>query len=63
MLKKDSETWKLAKKLSRRKHANKKPIELSECGTKVKFMYLLRGNTCWLSFLDLQALCLNKARK
>lgn len=54
MLKKDSEAWKLAKKLSRRKHVNSKPIELSECGTKVKFVYLLHGNTSWLSFEEMK---------
>jgi hypothetical protein len=43
MLKKNSETWKLAKKLSNRKYCLWKPIELLSDDT-VKVYSIIRGN-------------------
>lgn len=43
-LKKNSEAWKLALRISRRKGANRTPIKLSPDGKIVTFRSLIRGN-------------------
>lgn len=59
MLKKNSEIWKLAKKLSNRKYCLWKPLELVSDNT-VKVYSIIRGNK-WL--LDLKTLKLLDNRK
>lgn len=49
-LKKNSEIWKLAKKLSNRKYCLWKPLELVSDNT-VKVYSIIRGNT-WIVTLD-----------
>ena len=50
MLKKNSEAWQLAKKLTRRKHCHYIPIELLSNGN-IAMQSTIRGNT-WIVTLD-----------
>lgn len=54
--KKDSEAWRIAKKIARRKHSHKIPIALSDDGQRVQFMSLIRGNTWWYTLRELHLL-------
>ena len=51
MPKKDSEAWKLAQRICRRKGTNRRAIALSDDGAIVTFQSLIRGNT-WSRSLD-----------
>lgn len=53
ILKKDSEAWQLALKLSRRKYIHWTPLHLNEDGS-VKVRGLIRGNEWTLTLQDLQ---------
>ena len=55
MLKKNSEAWQLAKKLSRRRYSNSIPIELLS-NEDVKMQSLIHGNTWVLSLSELKLL-------
>lgn len=55
MLKKNSEAWQLAKKLSRRRYSNSIPIELLPDGN-VKMQSLIRDNVWVLSLSELKLL-------
>lgn len=56
MKKKDSEAWRIAKKITRSKRSCSMPIALSEDGQSVQFMSLIRGNTWWYTLRELRLL-------
>lgn len=51
VLKKDSESWRLAQRICRRKGASRRAIALSDDGATVTIQSLIRGNT-WTRTLD-----------
>jgi hypothetical protein len=53
MLKKNSEAWQLAKKLTRRKYCNHIPIELLP-NDNVVMKSIIRGNTWIVTFSELK---------
>ncbi len=57
MKKQESEAWRLALRISRRKGVNRRPVALSEDGLSVTFESTIRGNTwvCDLAHLRLVA--------
>lgn len=54
MLKKESEAWKLAKRMARRKSCHWVPVELSPCGTVVMVQSIIRGNYWRKTLQDLR---------
>lgn len=56
MKKKDSEAWRIAKKITRSKYSCAIPIALSHDGQSVQFMSLIRGNTYWRTLRELRLL-------
>ena len=56
MLKKDSEAWKLAARIAKRKGSNRVPIKLSADGQSVEFMSLIRGNKWTRTLSELRSI-------
>lgn len=54
MNKKDSEAWKLAQRICRRKGISRRAIALSDDGQTVTFQSLIRGNTWTRTLAELR---------
>ena len=54
MLKKDSEAWKLAARLPRRRGVNWRPVELHPSGQCVKVESVIFTHSWWMTLVDLR---------
>ena len=54
MLKKNSEAWRIARAVCRRKGVARVPVALSDDGQTVEFMSLIRGNKWKTSLSELR---------
>lgn len=57
MNKRDSEAWRLALRICRRKGVNRRPVSLSPCGQVVTFQSTIRGNEWVCTLAHLRLLC------